>query len=145
MQISKAEPNLLSLNFQKKRTERKFSSIEMKYGNKAYVIHILTHHIYTHQLLSQSRKKIIKANYCTTQSYGVKATGKKGRNFKKNTNLFVTFSISVHAFLPPPPPPPPPPSFLNSTLNSKFYFIMKPSSLKKKTKRKANTVTKFKY
>ena len=57
MQISKAEANLLSLNFLQKKTGRRFPLIEIKYGNKAYIIPILTYHMYTHQLLSQSRKK----------------------------------------------------------------------------------------
>ena len=43
MKISKAEANLLSLNFLQKRTGR--GLIEIKYGNKAYIIPILTYHI----------------------------------------------------------------------------------------------------
>ena len=57
MQISKAEANLISLNFLQKRIGRGFPAIEIKYGNKAYVIPIFTYHVYTHTLLLQSRKK----------------------------------------------------------------------------------------
>ena len=53
MQISKAEAHLISLNCVKKRTGMGFPVKEIKYGNKAYMTPIFTHHIYTQQLLSQ--------------------------------------------------------------------------------------------
>ena len=61
MQISKAEANLISLNFLQKRTGREFPVIEIKYENKGlYDFHPYISHTHASTLITmKGEKKLI--------------------------------------------------------------------------------------